>query len=504
MRTTAAKSVCVFCGVILLLSCLLPMPAAGADVSYAWVKQDTGSNRQLSGVSCADASHLWASADSGKSLFYNGASWSEEETGGVGTFAGISAADQNNVWMVGNNGRVVFFDGTSWSNQASGTGSYLVGVSALDAGNVWAVGWSGTIVYYDGTNWVTQETGYIYDLRGVDALDASHVWAVGTGGHIRFYDGAAWNDQPSGIADILWDVDALDASHVWAVGWDGTIVFYDGTSWSRQASGVTDELCGVYALDGQHVWAVGSSGTILFFDGTSWSEQESGTVLGLSGVSGLDSEHVWAVGDNGTVLLGQTISIESCSPATARIGETARVEIVGSNTHFEDGKSAADFGQGVSVISTTVTDETHATATITISKDADAGPREVNIVTEDERPVPLSGGLTVEHSSFYFAEGTCRPGFDPYLCIQNPGAGDAEVKVTYMLGDGTTREETLTVAASSRSTVVVKQTLGEGDDPAHDFSCLVETTNDTGIIVERPMYFNYKGEWTGGHDVVGY
>ncbi|MBU4175641.1 MAG: hypothetical protein KJ686_12170, partial [Actinobacteria bacterium] len=71
-------------------------------------------------------------------------------------------------------------------------------------------------------------------------------------------------------------------------------------------------------------------------------------------------------------------------------------------------------------------------------------------------------------------------------------------------GDGTTREETLTVAASSRSTVVVKQTLGEGDDPAHDFSCLVETTNDTGIIVERPMYFNYKGEWTGGHDVVGY
>jgi len=23
------------------------------------------------------------------------------------------------------------------------------------------------------------------------------------------------------------------------------------------------------------------------------------------------------------------------------------------------------------------------------------------------------------------------------------------------------------------------------------------------IITERPMYFNYKGAWTGGHDVVG-
>ena len=24
------------------------------------------------------------------------------------------------------------------------------------------------------------------------------------------------------------------------------------------------------------------------------------------------------------------------------------------------------------------------------------------------------------------------------------------------------------------------------------------------ILVERQMYFNYKGAWTGGHDVEGY
>jgi hypothetical protein len=23
------------------------------------------------------------------------------------------------------------------------------------------------------------------------------------------------------------------------------------------------------------------------------------------------------------------------------------------------------------------------------------------------------------------------------------------------------------------------------------------------VVAERPMYFNYKGVWTGGHDVVG-
>ena len=110
---------------------------------------------------------------------------------------------------------------------------------------------------------------------------------------------------------------------------------------------------------------------------------------------------------------------------------------------------------------------------------------------------------TVTDFSFYFAEGTCRPGFDPYICIQNPGDNDADVKITYMKGDSTTREQDLTVSAHSRSTVVVKDALGEGNDPAHDFSARVVCTNGEEIIAERPMYFNYGGAWTGGSDVVG-
>ena len=104
---------------------------------------------------------------------------------------------------------------------------------------------------------------------------------------------------------------------------------------------------------------------------------------------------------------------------------------------------------------------------------------------------------------FYFAEGSCRPGFDAYLCIQNPQAYDAAIRITYMRGDGTTREQSLTVGEKSRSTVRVKDVLGEGDSAAFDFSCKVETTNGQNIIVERPMYFNYGGNWTGGHDVMG-
>src|SRR5450759_619821 len=76
-----------------------------------------------------------------------------------------------------------------------------------------------------------------------------------------------------------------------------------------------------------------------------------------------------------------------------------------------------------------------------------------------------------------------------------------------MKGDGTTDTDTLTVGKNSRSTVTVKNKLGVGDDPAHDFSAKVECTNGQKIIAERPMYFNYKPgglNWNGGHDVVGF
>jgi hypothetical protein len=115
-------------------------------------------------------------------------------------------------------------------------------------------------------------------------------------------------------------------------------------------------------------------------------------------------------------------------------------------------------------------------------------------------------GALAPTTAFYFAEGTCRPGFDPYLTIQNPGAATANIKITYMKGDGTTQEQTTTITAHTRSTITVKQILGEGDNAAHDFSCKIESTNGVNIVAERPMYFNYKPgqlNWNGGHDVVG-
>ena len=112
-------------------------------------------------------------------------------------------------------------------------------------------------------------------------------------------------------------------------------------------------------------------------------------------------------------------------------------------------------------------------------------------------------GASAPASDWYFAEGTCRKGFDTYLSVCNPDTNPATVKATYMKGDGTSAFQNMTVAPGSRGTLHPSDVLGTGDDLAHDFSAKVESTNGVGIVAERPMYFDYQGKWTGGSDVVG-
>src|SRR5450756_539952 len=103
---------------------------------------------------------------------------------------------------------------------------------------------------------------------------------------------------------------------------------------------------------------------------------------------------------------------------------------------------------------------------------------------------------------FYFAEGCRAPGYGTWLCIQNASAKDAEVTVTYMLGNGQNFDQSVTVPALSRGTVSVNDYIRGVTDPYQDVSTKVVSTNGASIIVERPMYFN-ANSINGGHDVVG-
>ena len=104
-------------------------------------------------------------------------------------------------------------------------------------------------------------------------------------------------------------------------------------------------------------------------------------------------------------------------------------------------------------------------------------------------------------TSWYFAEGTTRSGFEEWLTLANPGDEDALVTVEYLLGTGqgdNVVEEWL-VPARSRATVNVNLAVG----PDKDVS--IRVTSDRAVVAERPMYFNYGPQgWRGGSCGMGY
>jgi hypothetical protein len=100
--------------------------------------------------------------------------------------------------------------------------------------------------------------------------------------------------------------------------------------------------------------------------------------------------------------------------------------------------------------------------------------------------------------TFYFAEGyTGRDVFEEYLTIMNPNSSPAQVTITYMFRDGSTQEQRITVGPTTRDTVMVNSVVGM------DREVSMKVSSDLPIVAERPMYFNYKGRWTGGHVAVG-
>jgi hypothetical protein len=80
----------------------------------------------------------------------------------------------------------------------------------------------------------------------------------------------------------------------------------------------------------------------------------------------------------------------------------------------------------------------------------------------------------------------------------NPGDQAADVNITYMFSDGTTKVQAVNVGAHSRVTVSVNANVPAG----MDVSLAVNSSQP--ILVERPIYFNFQGNTTGGSDTLGF
>ena len=116
-------------------------------------------------------------------------------------------------------------------------------------------------------------------------------------------------------------------------------------------------------------------------------------------------------------------------------------------------------------------------------------------------PQPLglgTAGAGVDLAPRWFlAEGATGPFFDLYYLMLNPGLATTTVRVTYLLDDGPPIVKTYALAAQSRRTISVAQ-----EDPRlanTSVSAVVETLDDSGIVVERSMYWPGGGQWQEGH-----
>ena len=100
-------------------------------------------------------------------------------------------------------------------------------------------------------------------------------------------------------------------------------------------------------------------------------------------------------------------------------------------------------------------------------------------------------------TTWYFAEGATRAGFDEWLCLANPGGTDAETQVDFFCSDGDVFTVRCVVPAWKRYTINVNAVVG----PEKDVAARVESSQP--IVAERPMYFSYRGAWDDGHITAG-
>ncbi|MFH1150342.1 MAG: DUF5719 family protein [Actinomycetota bacterium] len=105
-------------------------------------------------------------------------------------------------------------------------------------------------------------------------------------------------------------------------------------------------------------------------------------------------------------------------------------------------------------------------------------------------------GTTSPQKDWYFAEGYTSDEFSTYLCLQNPGEASASVRVFYLLTDGQVLYNDYVVSPMSRLTVDAFADIGYAE-----FSMVADSSEP--VVAERVMYFNYRGIWPGGHNVVG-
>lgn len=408
------------------------------------------------------ANDVYAVGSGGMVLHYDGASWSNwsssAKAGNVNLW-GVWGSSAGDVYVVGNLGTILQFDGDSWSVSKAGTES-LYAVWGTSSSDVFVVGAGGRIFHYAGSGWSQMTSGTAAGLRGVWGAGASDAHAVGDGGVILHYGldaPAVTSIQPGSgyqgqTLNAVIEGRNLTGATAVSLG-SGITASITGTSATRVTAAITISNSAVVGgrdvsvstpggmatktagftvnpipapavgsvspgsgIQGQSLTATitgtdfsgatavsfGSGITVTGYTVKSSTQIATGITIGGSAAPGPRGVSVTTPGGTSVLEGGfEVIALPSAgpfvsgvAPGAGRCGEGLEVAVSGSNL---SGVIEVSFGAGV-VVDYLVESSTLIRASIAIDAQAEAGMRDVVVMTPDGNSV-LSGGFEVLSAS---------------------------------------------------------------------------------------------------------
>ena len=306
----------------------------------------------LNAVWGSSSNDVWAAANGGILVHFDGKNWKLEPAGAVADLYSVWGTSSSNAWAVGAGGTIVHFDGSQWTPVASPTSKALRGLWGSSASDVRAVGDTDMRLHFDGHAWTVEPslfTAGAPDLYAVWGSSTSDVWAVGDGygGALLHFNGSAWtigsSDANSGeIFSSVWgsgpsdvwvtagvgDVDGLEhwdggawqtvvpptsaqlwlppfvtgtsATDVWFFGGQQSSAWWDGKQFNPVPALANENLVGAWMQAGGDSWAVGPAGRLAHMGATGpWtlvSGEQQGGYDSLSDVHVLSDADAWAAG----------------------------------------------------------------------------------------------------------------------------------------------------------------------------------------------------------------
>lgn len=158
--------------------------------------------------------------------------------------------------------------------------------------------------------------------------------------------------------------------------------------------------------------------------------------------------------NSATLTINPAAGIATVSPNSGAPSQTLSVSIAGSYSNWLQGSTVANFGNGITVNSTTVTNATHATANITIAPGASGGSQTVTMTTGTEVAM-LAGGFSVTGAAPTISSFSPNTGpIGALVTIAGGNFGTTPQISMNKLGGGTLSPPPSSIANSSLSFVV--------------------------------------------------